>query len=69
MNDEICCSASAFTGGKGSSLAILNLIDGVTVPAFFCVTTHAFKAFFEQNKQANIMLIELQHLSDEFQKN
>ena len=45
-NEEVVCSAAALTGGKGSSLAILNSIDGVTVPTFFCVTTHAFKKHF-----------------------
>lgn len=68
-NSDVTCSAAALTGGKGSSLAILNSIDGVTVPSFFCITTHAFRKHFEQNKDASKLLKELQALSDIFQKN
>mmetsp|Transcript_18226 Transcript_18226/g.22483 ORF Transcript_18226/g.22483 Transcript_18226/m.22483 type:complete len:153 (+) Transcript_18226:128-586(+) len=42
-SDNVSAADSTVTGGKGSSLAILNLIEGITVPKFFCVTTKAFE--------------------------
>ena len=68
FNTDVMCSSAHLTGGKGSSLAVLNGIKGVTVPAFFCVTTHAFKQHFAQNEKAHTQLVELQKLSDKFWK-
>ena len=64
--DEVQCSSAALTGGKGSSLAVLNSIVGIKVPNFFCVTTHAFYAHFALNKDAGNMLAKLQEISDRF---
>jgi rifampicin phosphotransferase len=46
--DEIDASAIAVVGGKGASLAELSRIDGVAVPAGFCVTTDAFRRMRER---------------------
>jgi len=46
MNTDIMAVAANLTGGKGSSLALLNTIKGVKVPEFFVVTTAGFKAHF-----------------------
>ena len=43
---EVLATETALTGGKGSSLAILNAVAGVAVPTFFCVTTAAYRAHF-----------------------
>jgi pyruvate,water dikinase len=40
--DEISRTDAAQAGGKGAYLAELSRIDGLQVPAGFCVTTHAF---------------------------
>ena len=40
--EEIDQSHVAVVGGKGAELGELSRIDGVRVPAGFCVTTHAF---------------------------
>ena len=53
------------TGGKGSSLAILNAVKGVTVPPFFCVTTNAFRDTTAAGGLAGAMA-ELQRRSDEW---
>ncbi|MDI6098903.1 phosphoenolpyruvate synthase [Actinoplanes sp. NEAU-A12] len=41
--DEIDETRVAVAGGKGAHLGALSRIDGVRVPAGFCVTTHAFR--------------------------
>lgn len=45
--DDPRCTDPRATGGKGSSLAVLNGVEGVRVPDFFCVTTSAFRAVLE----------------------
>jgi len=42
-NKDVNACLTSLTGGKGSSLMILNLVEGVTVPEFFCVSTRAFQ--------------------------
>eukprot|EP00945_MAST-04E_sp_MAST-4E-sp1_P000647 g647.t1 len=42
-NQDVNACLTSLTGGKGSSLMILNLVKGVTVPEFFCVSTVAFQ--------------------------
>ncbi|KAJ3437415.1 phosphoenolpyruvate synthase [Anaeramoeba flamelloides] len=41
--DDVRSTRLELTGGKGSSLGILNCIKGVFVPYYFCITTFAFK--------------------------
>jgi phosphoenolpyruvate synthase/pyruvate phosphate dikinase len=59
MNDDIMAVAAHLTGGKGSSLALLNTIEGVKVPDFFVVTTAGFKAHFKGSEKANAALVDL----------
>jgi pyruvate,water dikinase len=40
--DEVDRTQVALAGGKGANLGELSRIDGIRVPAGFCVTTHAF---------------------------
>ena len=42
---EIDQTQVAVAGGKGAHLGELSRIDGIRVPAGFCVTTHAFRRF------------------------
>ena len=55
MNDNIYATDAALTGGKGSSLAILNSITGIEVPAFFCVTTDAFREHFKGKTSSDLL--------------
>ena len=57
------CVDAALTGGKGSSLAILNAVRGVDVPAFFCVTTEGFRQALAGSREACKVLAELQAIS------
>ncbi len=41
--EEVGASQVTLVGGKGAGLGELSRIDGVRVPAGFCVTTHAFR--------------------------
>lgn len=43
LSTQVACVDVALTGGKGSSLAILNTVAGVDVPPFFAVSTNAFR--------------------------
>ena len=40
---EVDHTQAALVGGKGANLGALSRIDGISVPAGFCVTTHAFQ--------------------------
>jgi pyruvate,water dikinase len=46
--DEVDETQVALVGGKGAQLGALSRIDGVQVPAGFCVTTAAFRRIVEQ---------------------
>src|SRR5437868_15222353 len=46
--DEIDLTQVAIVGGKGAHLGELSRIDGVHVPAGFCVTTDAFQRIIAQ---------------------
>ena len=61
--DARCVDAS-LTGGKGSSLAILNAVRGVVVPAFFCVSTDGFREVLRSSEAARGQLAKLQEISD-----
>ena len=43
--DEIDKTQVALVGGKGAQLGELSRIEGISVPAGFCVTTGAFRRF------------------------
>ncbi len=43
--EEIDATQVAVAGGKGANLGALSRIDGISVPAGFCVTTAAFRRF------------------------
>ena len=66
MNTDFMCVSANLTGGKGSSLALLNTIKGVKVPDFFVVTTAGFKAHFATAVEAKSALQELQKKSDDY---
>ena len=40
---EVGGAQAGFVGGKGANLGELSRVDGITVPAGFCVTTDAFR--------------------------
>ena len=65
LANDLASTDAALTGGKGSSLAILNALAGVTVPDFFCVSTVAFKNVLQTNPYALDLLQKLQALSDD----
>jgi rifampicin phosphotransferase len=46
--DEIDQTQVAMAGGKGANLGELSRIEGIRVPAGFCVTTEAFRRILEQ---------------------
>ena len=46
----------AIVGGKGANLGELAMIDGISVPEGFCVTTEAYKRIFEQTPQLDALL-------------
>jgi pyruvate,water dikinase len=46
--DEIDQAQVAFVGGKGAHLGELSRIEGIRVPAGFCVTTDAFRRFMAE---------------------
>src|SRR5690349_9804217 len=49
----------ALAGGKGASLGELSRLDGIQVPAGFCVTTNAYKEITASNKELNSLLDHL----------
>ncbi|MEU7934646.1 rifamycin-inactivating phosphotransferase [Micromonospora echinofusca] len=52
----------AVVGGKGAHLGALSRIDGVRVPAGFCVTTHAFRRIMAEAPSAGDLLDRLSRL-------
>src|SRR5689334_1633764 len=49
----------ALAGGKGANLGELSRIEGIQVPAGFCVTTEAYKEFTASNKEFNSLVDHL----------
>ncbi|MEV4641294.1 rifamycin-inactivating phosphotransferase [Actinoplanes sp. NPDC049548] len=49
----------ALVGGKGANLGVLSRMDGVTVPAGFCVTTDAFRRILAEAAGIDDLLEEL----------
>src|SRR5215813_5387476 len=49
----------ALAGGKGASLGELSRIEGIQVPAGFCVTTKAYKEITASNQEFHSLLDQL----------
>jgi phosphoenolpyruvate synthase/pyruvate phosphate dikinase len=60
--DEVDETKVAVVGGKGANLGELSRIDGVRVPAGFCVTTHAFRRIVAEAPSIDDQLDQLAHL-------
>jgi phosphoenolpyruvate synthase/pyruvate phosphate dikinase len=63
--DEIGQSEAGIAGGKGASLAELSRIEGIRVPAGFCVTTDAFGRIMAQAPAIGDLLDRLARLRPE----
>ncbi len=59
---EIDQSQVALVGGKGAHLGELSRIDGIRVPAGFCVTTHAFERIMAGGQSIANQLHQLSQL-------
>ena len=59
---EIGQTQIAVVGGKGAHLGELLRIEGVRVPAGFCVTTHAFQRIMAEAPSIDDRLDRLSHL-------
>lgn len=57
--EETDATKPALTGGKGANLGELLGIEGVQVPAGFCITTEAYKAVVGNNETVNALLNQL----------
>ena len=62
---EIDKTKLMLVGGKGANLGELSRINGIMVPAGFCVTTEAYKKITGNNPELNGLLDELAHLGVE----
>jgi phosphoenolpyruvate synthase/pyruvate phosphate dikinase len=60
---EIDQTQVALVGGKGAHLGELSRIDGIFVPAGFCVTTDAFRTIMAQAPSIDVRLDRLSRLS------
>jgi len=60
--DDVERAAVAAVGGKAAQLAQLSRIDGIRVPAGFCVTTAAFRRIKTDVPSIDAQLDELAHL-------
>ena len=49
---DIDAQQAGLVGGKGANLGALSRIDGIAVPAGFCVTTEGFAAQGRQSQPA-----------------
>ncbi|MEU0572307.1 rifamycin-inactivating phosphotransferase [Nonomuraea sp. NPDC005983] len=61
--DEIDRTRLAVVGGKGANLGELSSIDGVRVPAGFCVTTEAYQAVVECDPEVGRLIDGLSGLA------
>src|SRR3954465_684942 len=59
---EIERTQIALVGGKGANLGELSRIDGIQVPAGFCVTTDAFKRIIAEAQRFDDRLDQLSRL-------
>ncbi len=60
---EIDQAQIALVGGKGANLGALSRIDGLRVPASFCITTIAFRRIIASTSSLEQQLDELSHLT------
>ncbi|MER7167423.1 rifamycin-inactivating phosphotransferase [Micromonospora sp. NPDC000207] len=60
--DEVDRTQAVVVGGKGASLGELSRVDGVRVPAGFCVTTAAFRRTVARTPQVGDLIDRLFHL-------
>lgn len=60
--EEIDKTKLALAGGKGANLGELSRIEGINVPAGFCVSTEAYKRIIEDNQELNHLLDHLSPL-------
>ncbi|MEU7488487.1 rifamycin-inactivating phosphotransferase [Streptomyces sp. NPDC042319] len=61
--EEVDETQVAAVGGKGAHLGRLSRIDGIRVPAGFCVTTDAFRRIMAEAPAVNDRLEQLSHLT------
>jgi rifampicin phosphotransferase len=61
--EEIDATQVAVVGGKGAQLGELSRIDGIGVPAGFCVTTDAFRRIMAQAPSIDDLLDRLSRLN------
>lgn len=66
--DEVDTAYVALVGGKGAHLGELSRIDGVRVPAGFCVTTDAFRRIVAEVPSIDARLDRLSRLNPEDQE-
>src|SRR5919202_1550381 len=59
---EIDQTQVAVVGGKGAHLGELSRIEGIRVPAGFCVTTQAFQRIIEKTPSVHDQIDRLAHL-------
>lgn len=59
---EIDKTKSMLAGGKGANLGELSRIEGVRVPAGFCITTEAYKKITEDHREFDALLDDLTRL-------
>ena len=62
------CVDPSYTGGKGSSLAVLSVVKDISVPDFFVVTTKAFQNSLTNSSEFSSTLQELESLDAEDKK-
>lgn len=60
---EIDKTMLALVGGKGANLAKLSRINGIRVPAGFCISTEVFKRIMEESPSIQQLLSQLSRLS------
>src|SRR5512132_4634386 len=63
--DAIDQTRVAIVGGKGAHLGGLSRIDGIRVPAGFCVTTDAFRRILAEAPSIDDRLDQLSRLNPE----
>ncbi|GAA3935699.1 rifamycin-inactivating phosphotransferase [Actinoplanes auranticolor] len=59
---EVDETQSAVVGGKGAHLGALSRLDGIDVPAGFCVTTDAYRRILAQAPDVDALLDQLSRL-------
>jgi len=62
---DIDKSKHMMAGGKGANLGELSRIEGIPVPAGFCITTEAFKKIMEEMPSINELLHQLSFLKSD----